>query len=192
MLHALTYRGGLLRADPVQGIQLRHVFADIYTLGLQTVFCKKNHRVPDTALHIRRRGNQRVLSDLHVGLVLRLLRRILHDLHEAITHQRAHDENILKRAFHVGRVPAAALSFQYAADIVAKRPGLRIGKVHQQALGGDSDGTVDVLKRLFHRGIVGRVYFPEVGKLPLLRRDQRKDFLRRFSNDHRKIQSIIG
>ena len=119
MLHALEYCGGLLRGNPVQGIQLRHVFADIHTLGLQTVLCKKSHRFPDAALHIRGRGNQRVLPDLHVGFVFGLLLRILHDLHEAITHQRAHDENILKGAFHVGRVPAAALPFQYAADIVA-------------------------------------------------------------------------
>ena len=111
MLHALTYRGGLLKADLVQGIQLRHVFADIHTLGLQTVLCKKSHRFPDAALHIRRGGNQRVLSDLYVGLVLRLLRRILHDLgHEEGDRVLRETASIIAEAF------GKEYSYRYGGD----------------------------------------------------------------------------
>ena len=111
MLHALTYRGGLLRADPVQGMQLQHVFADIHSLGLQTVLCKKSHRLPDAALHIRRGGNQRVLSDLYVGLVLRLLRRILHDLgHEEGDRVLRETASIIAEAF------GKEYSYRYGGD----------------------------------------------------------------------------
>ena len=69
VLHALPHVGGLLRGDPGKGGQFRHMLRHGDALCFQSVLRQKHHRIPGTARHVCRLGDQRVLPDFHVRLV---------------------------------------------------------------------------------------------------------------------------